>query len=752
MQERFIDWEFIRSKKLLPTSRWQTRIIYVLTGIVKVDADDTSWVLNHDSGNILVANPNTKISLQPQSNTLVALAHLDMYRLWHLINDRQVAFSCNPSMSSQASYSELAHYMDKLISAEAETGDFADLHISAAEIGLIQCLLDGFGGALTATPSREQTFARYLDLHFDEPVTLADAARHFHLSTEHFAKVFKAELHETFHTYLTKARLHAAIKQLEQSNLTVSRIALEAGFPNASALNQAFKEHMGQTPSQYRKDHSKTLQPIPRAILHELQTAPDEWQSTSDGIFEVVIDAQSDLTPLHESWRDMIGLGRIETLSEARVREQTRILQSHLGFRYYRVECNFSSFTNTKDRYVIDDCFDFLVENGFTPHVVMVRDDHVDQDAYLANFSDALRRFSNRYSIQTLRTWRFELLIQSSESKEPFDTYLNCFSRTSEILRPYGMSHLLAGPCIIPDQQANNLRHFLNKASKTNIQFAAITIICRPGSTSEDMPFTRTADRHYLRNQVLLARNVLAEEGYDPNLLAISSWQNSIETHNVMNDSCYEGANIIQTILSTWNLVGSLSYNHALDFSVTTSPGDTFLSGRPGLISRDGLLKPSYWAFDFLGRIQRRLIYADSHCLASTNDMGNYQLVVHNCERLNITYLTTPERLLDFQTIDNYFEDQKDRLLHTRIIGARPGTYLIKTRYINSTGGSVGDEALRMRLWSMDEPSRSEIAHLTAAAQPQMLLERVHTSDGIIEFEHILKSNEIAYFHVIYLY
>ena len=219
-----------------------------------------------------------------------------------------------------------------------------------------------------------------------------------------------------------------------------------------------------------------------------------------------------------------------------------------------------------------------------------------------------------------------------------------------------------------------------------------------------------------------------------------------------MNDSCYEAASIMQTVLSSYGLVQSLCYNDSLDLSVYGGATSVFLSGRSGILSRDGIPKPSYYTFDFLAHVGRTLVFANERCLASTNEAGNYQIVCHNCERLNVAYLTTPERLLDYQHINGYFDEPAERVIRFELRNVRNGTYLIKTRFVNEVGGSVGDEAQRMQLWNIDEPSRSEVEHLKAYAQPQMTLERYVVTDGTLSFERGLQSNEIAYLHVIYLY
>jgi beta-xylosidase len=219
-----------------------------------------------------------------------------------------------------------------------------------------------------------------------------------------------------------------------------------------------------------------------------------------------------------------------------------------------------------------------------------------------------------------------------------------------------------------------------------------------------------------------------------------------------MNDSCYEAASIMQTVLSSLGLVQSLCYNESLDLSADGGTRAKFLSGRPGIISRDGIPKPSYYAFDFLAHVGHGLVFASERCIASANEEGNYQIVCHNCERLNVAYLTTPEHQLDFQRAGSYFDKPAERVMRFELRNIRTGTYLVKTRFVNETGGSVGDEAMRMQLWNIDEPSRSEIEHLKAYAQPQFTLERYVVTDGTLSFERTLQSNEIAYLHVIYLY
>jgi AraC-like DNA-binding protein/beta-xylosidase len=646
--------------------------------------------------------------------------------------------------------------MEALLSVSAETGDFADFRYDVAELALLNCLLDGFGGVIAPEEDRASIFLSYVDAHFDEPLSLAQVARHFNLSTEHFAKVFKTKVGTTFHAYLTDARLEAATEQLCSTDDTVTRVALESGFPNVAAFNQAFKDRYGTTPKRYRTTHARSTSPTPSVAtaeetalltVHPIAPSHDGW--------DVVIDARARREVLHASWREVIGLGTVESLSDSRVREQALWLKGHLSFERWRVGCDFAQYEGERGLYDLGNCFDFIVGNGFVPHVLVEYAPGTDAQAYSAAFNSALRRFANRYSVQTIRTWRFELIVRGGTPHDVWSPYLELFSRICDTLDAYGHTAGLMGPGMRCDQKCDNLQAFLRAAKRRHARLSAITIACRPAAPATDNGkelLVRTGDRYYLRNQVLMARETLEREGFDPDLLVVGGWRDSLETSNIMNDSCYEAASIMQTALSTLGLVRSLCYNDALDLSVDAGGPAAFLSGRSGIVNRDGIPKPSYYAFDFLAHVGRGLVFCDEHCVASANEAGNYQIVCHNCERLNAAYLTTPEGQLDYQHMSSYFDEPAERVMRFELRNVRVGTYLVKTRFVNEDGGSVGDEAKRMQMWNIDEPSRAEVDHLKAYAQPQLVLERHVVTDGTLSFERVLKSNEIAYLHVIYLY
>lgn len=756
MSTPLISCMFARSTIDLPADRWHAAIVYVPRGDAKVHmrGSEAPVTLSPDNGDICVVNAGEKSTLAASPSALAIVFRLDVRQVRRMINDRAVWFVCNPALRHQERYGGLRHYLQAYVRTLSETGDFVELHRNAAELAIVQCLLDGYTGGAEQLQTRAERFCSFVDAHYDEPISLAEVARHFGFSPEYMAKVFKREVGQTLLGYLTSVRLDVACAQLLQTNDTVTRIALEAGFPNVASFNQAFRRAYGMTPSKYRKQRAKksgsiSLQ-VPDATI-ELATAESELHADAR---DLVIDLDNKATSFRP-WCDMLGVGSIEALGQARVREQVRSLHKRLRFSYGRVSCDFEQYQTARDIYQLEDCFDFLLTTGIVPHVTMPVTSEVDVRSYVDTVIQTLRLFINRYSLDTVRSWRFEL--RARMGLQPYDPlFLELFESLSASLPTVGLDVLLCGPGCTLSAEAANLREFLRAAHARGIALGGVTMAVRPHvAAAPDGGMVRTADRRAMRSQLMTAREVLVAEGWNPQLLMVGGWSDTLELHNVMNDTCFEAANICQQLLSCQDLTSTICYDWALDAicpAANERPTNHLLSGKPGLLTRDGIPKPSLLAFEFLGNIGERVVFSSGECVASVNEMGNLQIVSHNCERLGARYLATSEEDLLYEEMASYFENPGPRKLDVRICGAKPGTYLVKKRFVNAEGGSVADAAARMRLWCADNPGRSEVEYLRACAQPQMQLEVVLCTDGIIAFSHELASNEVAYFHVIYLY
>jgi YesN/AraC family two-component response regulator len=66
--------------------------------------------------------------------------------------------------------------------------------------------------------------------------------------------------YKNFNDLLNSYRIKKAKELLLNTNekdLSITRIALEVGYPNAAAFNRAFKQFTGLTPSEFRKKNDQ---------------------------------------------------------------------------------------------------------------------------------------------------------------------------------------------------------------------------------------------------------------------------------------------------------------------------------------------------------------------------------------------------------------------------------------------------------------------------------------------------------------
>ena len=98
----------------------------------------------------------------------------------------------------------------------------------------------------------------FIQSHFAEKLTLKMLAEEFHLSEKYVSRYFVENFHLTFSNYVIHLRLTEARKMLESTELSVTEIAFQVGFPNVSYFIRSFKEAYGTSPLKYRNRTTET--------------------------------------------------------------------------------------------------------------------------------------------------------------------------------------------------------------------------------------------------------------------------------------------------------------------------------------------------------------------------------------------------------------------------------------------------------------------------------------------------------------
>ena len=126
----------------------------------------------------------------------------------------------------------------------------------------LQAMLDDFYSQVELTESDTDNNAmdrltRYISKNYKNQLPLHDVAQALGYSPNYLSHCIFKTLGMNYRTLLGSTRSEYARIMLATTNLSVLEIAMECGFPNLRSLQRHFKDFMGVSPSDYRKQLSK---------------------------------------------------------------------------------------------------------------------------------------------------------------------------------------------------------------------------------------------------------------------------------------------------------------------------------------------------------------------------------------------------------------------------------------------------------------------------------------------------------------
>lgn len=97
----------------------------------------------------------------------------------------------------------------------------------------------------------------YIKRNYNQELTLENLAEMFGYTSVHLSRMFKKYMKISYKVYLDNLRLKHAVKDLNETDLPIERIAEKHGFANGRAFAQTFKSRYGSSPRKYRNENSK---------------------------------------------------------------------------------------------------------------------------------------------------------------------------------------------------------------------------------------------------------------------------------------------------------------------------------------------------------------------------------------------------------------------------------------------------------------------------------------------------------------
>jgi two-component system response regulator YesN len=125
-------------------------------------------------------------------------------------------------------------------------------------VEILEKLIDGiYETRHTRNYQRIKKALDFIEAHHHEPLSVEQVAREVYLSQSRLSHIIKGELGITLMDYISKVRIDKAkALLLRKSELPISQIALEVGFPDQSYFTKVFKKVEQCTPKTFRQNSS----------------------------------------------------------------------------------------------------------------------------------------------------------------------------------------------------------------------------------------------------------------------------------------------------------------------------------------------------------------------------------------------------------------------------------------------------------------------------------------------------------------
>ncbi len=139
--------------------------------------------------------------------------------------------------------------------------DYLKVKLLELMVVLKQITLAGVDASENAVPRTQAELvkraAEYITENMNAKLSLKALSERFHVSETYLQSSFRAVYGMPVISFIRTQKMQAAAQVLIHSNRSVDEIAEEFGYINESKFSAAFKKIMGDSPSTYRREHSK---------------------------------------------------------------------------------------------------------------------------------------------------------------------------------------------------------------------------------------------------------------------------------------------------------------------------------------------------------------------------------------------------------------------------------------------------------------------------------------------------------------
>ena len=724
-------------------------------------------------------------------DTAVCEIHFNFNMLREHIAKKFVFFHCNSVIGGNYAYEELRTQISGLLSEcavdiNADTFKKKAYIYNILDILISNFLIDDIKDDSEQDDLRMERVLQYIDANHANSLSVAELAQLLYIAPSSFSRYFKKMMNVNFIDYLNHVRLHYALQELCYTSESVTWIANNHGFSNASAFCKAFKEQYGISPMQYRKNfENQTIsnqvqekEKNTKKYLIKYADAKDDVHNNMETKSEY-INCQN-FSLYRFPWNKVINVGFAEDLLKREVHDCLLEAKFYIGFEKIRINSLFSKnvlFYDKQSGHInnfmyIDIILDNIMKSEASPiicldnkekSVLLKLEKQADKnygiiqshlfdtlDEFLSVLEEFLKHILQRYGAQRVSGYMFECWYYTAEQTVMGikTDYVSAFEKISNLIKKYIPSAKVGGWGISSVEDNGNYRfsEMLEKWQKSPVHPDFISLYLFPYIELSENEVKTCCRKNivveYFSQMLEKCRKQMNTCGFFDVPIYVLEWNLSMSMRNYYNETCGKAAMMLKVMAMEDMKLEYAGYSALMDLSEIGMDTTRFLFGGTGVINTHLAQKPACHALIFYHQLKPYIIHKDKNCIISTDDYGTYSIICFNPRPLRYSYFLKEENQILEDEYDDIFLDQKCLEIDFKLEGVENGIYDIKERCVNKEHGSIMDEWIKFgKNEVMDEEDSN---YLIERAAPS--LQRWHTTvnQGVLSFKKKMEPNEIC--------
>lgn len=677
-------------------------ILFVLAGQCRTYINDELFLMK--KGDILMVNSQIMHSHHTDEQCIHVTVQIEFDKMMLSAENQPLLFEVNTvKYPDRPQYNHLRHLLAKLILVQ----EYDDHNTAAISVlyEIMSVLIRFFSSDKKSSSFQSTTkylirlsaIMEYITEHYAEGLSLTSTAEAFSLSVPYLSSFFKKYTNMTLMEYYNEVRLSKTTQAILDSDESIDSIAGRNGFTDVRTFVRLFRKRYGVLPSQYRKTIQET--PFPTAqsrggnmfhpslgksvyqnalseFLEQEVPSPDSVPAVrTDTTFiscgTVMVDSEGKYLFDKHCFHQICYLDDVADLMIQNVQDMMSVAQKELCFDgiYFSIL--------KQNPFLLGESIRFINRLTLTPYFVISLTEEISADELIERLQSTIRFLIHDFGMPFLDKSHFLIDCENPEA------YFLQYQKVILTIKAECVNMPIICPplSLFTDKDSESSRRFLSRCRDSECLPDMITF--RYCERELSKKYNRTEDYYQtFHNDIHEFLSCLHILNVPYQLYDMDTLQG---LQNPVNDSCFRSCYIIHNLLTNLGKSNYMCLWKLSDFCATTQTTIPLFHGGLGLLTYNGVPKPSYYVLSFFHRLGHEVLKIEDGWIVTRHD--NQLIILFYNFQFYHDMLHHPMPIVSNAPLDDI-----SKICYTLKIDQIDGDYFRIIQYcINQTHGSTFD-------------------------------------------------------------